>query len=185
VTTKTDTDLMNQVRDGRVGVLGTLFERHHTSLYHFCLRMTGNRQVSEDLVQDIFMRMLKHRKSFQRDTAFTPWMYRIARNASIDYLRRASRAPDAIEEMDEPVGSGPSVEEQAAQSESATLLRKALLRLPVERREVLLLSRYQFKTYEEIARSLDCSVSAVKIRAHRAIKQLRKVYQDLAQEAST
>jgi len=54
----------------------------------------------------------------------------------------------------------------------------------VERREVLVLSRYEFKTYEEIARALGCSVGAVKVRAHRAIKQLREIYLDLAEEAS-
>ncbi|HET8696072.1 MAG TPA: sigma-70 family RNA polymerase sigma factor [Gammaproteobacteria bacterium] len=60
----------------------------------------------------------------------------------------------------------------------------ALLELPVERREVLVLSRYEFKTYEEIASALGCSVGAVKVRAHRAIKQLREIYLDLAEEAS-
>ena len=81
MSTATDSELMTEVRAERVGALGTLFERHHGKLYHFCLRMTGNRGVSEDLVQDVFMRMLKHRKSFQPNTAFMPWMYRIARNA--------------------------------------------------------------------------------------------------------
>jgi RNA polymerase sigma-70 factor (ECF subfamily) len=57
--------------------------------------------------------------------------------------------------------------------------------LPLERREVLVLSRYEFKSYEEIAHALGCTVGAVKVRAHRAIKQLREVYMDLAQEGST
>ena len=65
MTTATDSVLMNRVRDGHARSLGTLFERHHVKLFHFCLRMTGNRPVSEDLVQDIFMRMLRHRKSFR------------------------------------------------------------------------------------------------------------------------
>ena len=74
--------------------LGELFERYHVPLYRFCLRMTGNTAVSEDLVQDIFMRMLKHRMSFKPNTTFTPWMYRIARNACIDHIRRLSKAPE-------------------------------------------------------------------------------------------
>jgi RNA polymerase sigma-70 factor (ECF subfamily) len=56
--------------------------------------------------------------------------------------------------------------------------------LPAERREVLVLSRYEFKSYEEIARALGCSVGAVKVRAHRAIKQLREVYLELSREAA-
>jgi RNA polymerase sigma-70 factor (ECF subfamily) len=185
VQTETDSILMGEVHGGHATALGTLFERHHAKLFHFCLRMTGNRAVSEDLVQDVFMRMLKHRRTFRPGTAFLPWMYRIARNACIDHLRRGERTPEPIEEVDAIAGDGPTAERQAQDCESARLMRRALLRLPVERREVLVMSRYQFKTYEEIARTLDCSVSAVKVRAHRAIKQLREVYRDLCEEAST
>jgi RNA polymerase sigma-70 factor (ECF subfamily) len=184
VSTATDSELMTEVRADRVGALGTLFERHHGKLYHFCLRMTGNRGVSEDLVQDVFMRMLKHRRSFQAHTTFMPWMYRIARNACIDQLRHASRAPDTVDDLDERASEELSADEQFDKGESVGLVRRALMRLPVDRREVLLLSRYEFKTYEEIARALDCSVSAVKVRAHRAVKQLRKLYNELAEEAS-
>lgn len=181
----TDTDLMLQVRDNKVGALGTLFERHHAKLFHFCLRMTGNRQVSEDLVQDVFTRMLKHRRSFRpKKTAFGPWMFRIARNACIDHLRRSGRAPSLREDFDDLPSTSPSVVARTEKQESVDLLRRALMRLPVERREVLLLSRFQFKTYDEIARSLGCSVSAVKVRAHRAVKELRLLYQELAREAS-
>ena len=64
-------------------------------------------------------------------------------------------------------------------------MRRALLQLPPDRREVLVLNRYEFKTYEEIAHALGCSVSAVKVRAHRAMKQLRDIYRDLAGEVPT
>ncbi|HXV75863.1 MAG TPA: RNA polymerase sigma factor [Candidatus Polarisedimenticolaceae bacterium] len=184
MTTVNDSVLMTDVRDGRAAALGTLFERHHARLYRFCLRMTGNRSVSEDLVQEIFMRILRHRATFRPGTAFVPWMYRIARNACIDHLRRGAAGGEALEEEETLVAGGPSVEETVERGRAAQLMRRALLRLPVERRAVLLMSRYEFKTYEEIARTLDCSVSAVKIRAYRAIKQLREVYCDLAREAA-
>jgi len=61
-------------------------------------------------------------------------------------------------------------------------MRRALLQLPAARREVLVLSRYEFQTYEEIAHALGCSVSAVKVRAHRALKQLGDIYRDLTGE---
>jgi len=186
VTTVSDSDLMAQVRDGRVEHLATLFERHHAKVYHFCLRMTGNRPVSEDLVQDVFMRMLKHRRSFRPGTAFAPWMFRIARNASVDYLRRAGRAPAAMEDLPHEAPSPDvPVAERIEQAESVDLLRRALLRLPLDKREVLLLHRFELKTYDEIARALGCSVSAVKVRAHRAMKELRRLYSGLAKEAST
>jgi len=77
----------------------------------------------------------------------------------------------------------PVGEEQHDERQSE-LVRQALLRLPAERREVLVLSRYEYKSYDEIARVLDCSVGAVKVRVHRAMKQLREIYLDMAGEVS-
>ena len=184
VTADSDSDLMTQVHDGRVAALGELFERHHAALYRFCLRMTGNRGSSEDLVQDVFMRMLKHRDSFRPETGFLPWMYRIARNACVDHLRRSSRAPESAIDLDARPGEAAPDDERLAARQQTGLIRRALLELPVEKREVLLLSRYELKSYEEIAQALGITVSNVKIRAHRAIKQLREVYHDLAKEVT-
>ena len=179
-----DSELMQQVRGGRSGALATLFERHHARLYRYCVRMTGDRAVSEDLVQDAFMKMLKYKATFRDDSTFVPWMFGIARNACVAHLRRASvdLMPEAELERAAPEEAS---EDDHAGEQQADLVRRALLALPVERREVLVLSRYEFKTYEEIARALGCSVIAVRVRVHRAIKQLREIYFDLAGETST
>ncbi|HEY8519344.1 MAG TPA: RNA polymerase sigma factor [Gammaproteobacteria bacterium] len=175
---------MREVRAGRTGALATLFERHHARLYRFCLRMTGNRQIAEDLVQDVFMRILKYRTSYKDEVEFAPWMFRIARNACADHLRRdAHEAPLSDERMDEHEANAAAGE--PAGDGRAELVRRALLALPADRREVLVLSRYEFKSYEEIARTLGCSVGAVKVRVHRAIKELRRIYLELAQEVCT
>jgi RNA polymerase sigma-70 factor, ECF subfamily len=178
-----DSELMRQVRGGRTGALATLFERHHARLYRYCLRMTGNRQISEDLVQDVFMKMLKYKSNFRDDSAFQPWMFGIARNACVAHWRRAS-ADTVLEEELEHAPHDDHTDDDHAGVQQADLVRRALLRLPPERREVLVLSRYEFKTYEEIASALGCSVVAVKVRAHRAIKQLKDIYLELAGEAS-
>ena len=65
------------------------------------------------------------------------------------------------------------------------LLRQALLRLPVDRREVLILSRFEFRNYEEIAQLLGCSVGAVKVRVHRAMNQLRQTYREMLKETES
>jgi RNA polymerase sigma-70 factor, ECF subfamily len=179
-----DSELMRQVRGGRTSALATLFERHHARLYRYCLRMTGNRQTSEDLVQDVFMKMLRYKANFRNDSVFGPWMFGIARNACVAHWRKA--AVDAVPEAE--LGGAPVEphgDDDHAGAQQAELVRRALLALPVERREVLVLSRYEFKTYEEIARTLGCSVEAVKVRAHRAIKQLRDIYKDLTGEVPT
>jgi RNA polymerase sigma factor (sigma-70 family) len=184
VDSPSDTDLMRAVSTGRTSALATLFERHHARIYRFCLRMTGDRHASEDLVQDAFMRALRYRKSFRTDSAFAPWIFRIARNACVDHLRRTAAHATGETSVEETPGQAPAAEERAAADERADLVRRALLKLPVQGREVLVLSRYEFKTYEEIARTLGCSVGAVKVRAHRAMKQLREAYLDLSQEMS-
>ena len=180
-----DSELMRQVRDGRTSVFATLFERHHARLYRYCLRMTGNRPTSEDLVQDVFMKMLKHKAQFRDDSAFMPWMYGIARNACAMHWRRAALHPVAESDLGDATLPEPYADDDHAGAEQADLVRRALLKLPAQRREVLVLSRYEFKTYEEIAEALDCTVSAVKVRAHRALKQLKDIYRDLAGEVPT
>jgi RNA polymerase sigma factor (sigma-70 family) len=175
-----DSELMRQVRRGRTGALATLFERHHARLYRYCLRMTGNRQVSEDLVQDVFMKMLKYKSNFRDDSAFQPWMFGIARNACVAHWRRASIDTAPADELEREA----HVDDDHAGAQQADLVRRALLKLPPERREVLVLSRFEFKTYEEIASALGCSVVAVRVRAHRAIKQLKGIYLELTGEAS-
>jgi RNA polymerase sigma-70 factor (ECF subfamily) len=179
----TDSELMRQVRGGRTVALATLFERHHTRVYGYCLRMTGNRSAAEDLVQDVFMKMLKYKATFKDDSELVPWMFGIARNSCLGHLKR--RANDKLpatvpadEAADERTHEEPQDERQSE------LVRQALLKLPPERREVLVLSRYEYKSYDEIARVLDCSVGAVKVRAHRAMKQLREIYLDMAGEVS-
>ena len=174
---------MRQVRDGLTAALATLFERPHARIYGYCLRMTGNRSTAEDMVQDVFMKMLKYKATFKNDSELVPWMFGIARNACLGQLRKAAvdRLPAAAHMSDT---AAAAETDEPRDEQQADLVRRALLKLPAERREVLVLSRYEYKTYDEIARVLDCSVGAVKVRAHRAMKQLREIYLEMAGEVS-
>lgn len=174
-----DEHVMAQVRDGRVEMLAILFERHHVRLFNFFLRLTGNRPLSEDLTQELFLRILKYRQTYRGESKFSTWMYQIARNLHIDQLR--SRRPeipidDLYEERPSPQ-PGPAQKAEARQD--ADLLARALERLPLRKREVLLLSRFQNLKYQEIAGLLECSVESVKVQVHRALKDLRGHYLDL------
>jgi len=84
-----DEDLMLQVRDGEVAMLGVLFDRYQTPLYNFYTKMTQDRALSEDLVQDVFLRILRYRHTYRPDTPFRAWIYQIARNARFDAARKA------------------------------------------------------------------------------------------------
>ena len=179
-----DVELMLRVRDGETGRLGMIFERHHKKLFNFFLRTIGKRQVAEDLTQEVFVRMLKSRHTFRGDRGFGPWMFRVAKNVRVDYFDRLGRAPvtdgeiAVVDQMDD----GPLPSDVAEQSQSVELLRAAMERLPAEKRELLVMARFEFLKHDEIASLLDCKVGTVKVRVHRVIKELAQIYQQLASE---
>lgn len=170
----TDDHLMTRVQEGDVGQLGVLFERYHVPLYSFFVRLTGDRMVSEDLVQEVFLRMLKYRHTY-RGGQFTAWMYQIARNARGDHYRKW-RAGEELPAADTLPSPQRSISDSLETQQDHDLLQTALACLPDDKREVLLLSRYQRLKYDEIAELLGCTVTAVKLRVHRAMKDLRAQY---------
>src|SRR5205823_11720081 len=91
---ETDETLMLLVRGGDVARLGVLFDRHHRALFDFFARMTGSRTAAEDLVQDVFFRMLKYRDTFRVESRFKAWMFRIARNAGFDHFKKYQTETD-------------------------------------------------------------------------------------------
>jgi RNA polymerase sigma factor (sigma-70 family) len=183
VSSLTDQSLMQQVRDGDVGKLGILFERHHGMLFSFLLRLTGDRTLSEDLVQEVFVRLLKYRHTYRGESQFTTWMFQIARNLRVDHFRKHRREGDLNEEQATDYASpDPTPGEQVVQNQEARLLKDALSRLSPEKREVLLLTRFHNLKHEEIAEILGCSVPSVKARVFRAMQDLRESYFELTGE---
>lgn len=182
-----DHELMLAVRAGEIRQLGELFERYNRRLYGFFLRLTNQSAVSEDLVQIVFYRILKYRHTYRDEGKFTAWIFHLARRVAADHFRKNNTAPvstDPADLLDHPTAE-PQPSERAAAAEDVTLLRSALARLPMEQREVLVLSRLQQLDHREIARLLDCSVGAVKVRVHRALKELRDLYFKIRQEKTT
>jgi RNA polymerase sigma-70 factor (ECF subfamily) len=179
VSAEHDDRLMTAVRDGEVSQLGVLFERHHRALFNFFLRLTGDRQASEDLVQDVFFRILKGRFTYRPGTQFRTWMYQVARSAHVDRYRSRPRESASDPDTLSAVSEGPAPGTALEREQEAALLRRALEELPVEKREVLVLSRFQGLKYQEIAALLGCEEGAVKVRVFRAIKALREIYLDL------
>jgi RNA polymerase sigma-70 factor (ECF subfamily) len=175
----TDNELMENVRDGRVEKLAVLFERYQTMLYNFFLRLTGNRAASEDLVQEVFMRVLKYRAGYMGDSRFNVWLFQIARNAHVDYLRKRKSTLPLDGQYVETPSREPLPEVAYEANREAELVRRALDRLPVQKRELLVLFRFQNLKLREIAELLGCQVGTVKAQVHRALKDLSRIYLDL------
>jgi RNA polymerase sigma factor (sigma-70 family) len=180
---ESDETVMLAVRNGDVEKLGLLFERHHRALFDFFAKMTGSRTVAEDLVQDVFFRILKYRNTFRAESRFTTWMFHIARNARSDYYKKHGSECAAFEDgKDELQGGFPLPGLELEQEEQTILLQCALFKLPPEKREILVLSRYQELKYAEIAELLGCELGTVKVRIYRAMKELRDIFFKLSSE---
>jgi RNA polymerase sigma-70 factor (ECF subfamily) len=164
--------IMREVREGDVGKLETLFDRHYQGLFRYFLYLTGNRAASEDLSQEVFFRILKYRHTYQPEAGFRAWLYQIGRNVYADYLGKQKPEVALTEETGEIRGSDAPVDRQVQRKQEALLLRRALASLPGEKREVLIMSRFLDLKYEEIAAVLKCEVGTVKVRVYRAMREL-------------
>lgn len=171
---------MLEVRNGAGERLGVLFDRYQAPLYNFYAKLTGDRTLSEDLVQEVFLRILKYSRSYQPGTPFRAWIYQIARNARVDHYRKTPKQVAFEPEM------APAIKpkDAAQESQETELLHRALMQMPEEKREILILSRFQELKYEEIARLLGCELGTVKTRIHRAIQELRQNFRRLEGSAA-
>jgi RNA polymerase sigma-70 factor (ECF subfamily) len=162
-------------------MLGVLFDRYQAPLFNFYSKMTQDRTVSEDLVQEVFLRILRYRQTYRPGTTFRTWMYQIARNTRIDQVRKVRPESPLTSEPLAPTRASDDAERQ----QEAQLLQRALMHLPEDKREILVLSRFQELKYDEIGRLLGCETGAVKVRVHRALQQLREVYLTLENNPAT
>jgi RNA polymerase sigma-70 factor (ECF subfamily) len=178
--TFSDHELMLAVRDGDLPKLGDLFERHHRPLYGFFVHLTGDRISSEDLVQLVFFRILKYRRTYRDEGKFSAWIYHIARRIASDHGREMSRTPvvrgntGEFDPADLLADEGPDPAERMTRDDDLAILRRSVASLPHEHREVLVMSRFQHIPHKDIATLLNTSTGAVKARVHRAMKILRE-----------
>jgi RNA polymerase sigma factor (sigma-70 family) len=182
-----DTALMTKVRDGDLDKLGLLFERYKRPLYGFFYGMNREQDLSEDLVQNTFLRILKYKHLFRGESAgqtgggdFRAWMFHIARNVNIDHHRKNRiKANDDVDDWHDKLGHHENRSAEMQQDEEKQMLSMAMDRLPEEKREILLLSKYQEKKYHEIGEILGCTESAVKVKVFRALQELKVIYKQL------
>lgn len=176
-----DKQLMMQVKSGQLDRLGMLFERYHRLLFQFFYRQCRDAPVSEDLVQSVFLRMLKYRHSYRGDGAFKTWMFHIARNVRYDQFQRKP-TPD-LQNIDDWEDQLPdphfSPGEAVIRREELAILRRAIQLLPPEHREIIVLSKLQDLPYQAIAEMLGCTVGHVKVKVFRAMRRLKQAYAEL------
>lgn len=168
---------MIKVKEGELDQLGLLFERYHRLLFSFFYNRSQNVSLSEDLVQNVFVRILKYRHNFRGDGEFKSWIFHIARNVHYDYQRKRRISPAGqLEEWEGEIRDDSNSQcEKIIQREEMDQLKAALQQLDPDKREVIVLAKLKGMPYKEIGRLLGCSEGAVKVRVFRALKTLKEI----------
>lgn len=173
-----DEALMAAVGADDLDRLVPLFERYHGPLFNFLYRLTNDRETSEDLTQTVFERILKYRASYQATQPFRAWVYQMARNVHADHWHRHQklRAAADVDEAERTGHLRGAAFTQMRTAGHADDLHEALALLPTPQREILVLHRFQGFGYEEIGQLLGCTAENARVKAHRALQALRKIY---------
>lgn len=144
--------------------IARIYSRHKDSLYTFCLYVTGDRQLSEDVVQETFLTLMNHRDSLEVRSSLKGWLFICARNLTYNLLKRRSQNPDVYEIADPTL----SIETQL-------FIENVLSRLSVDERELVLLREHQQFSVRELSEMLGLSEEAVRVRLYRIRKKMQSL----------
>lgn len=187
-----DADIVALAQQGRERAFRELVRRYERPVFSLVYRMVRDREAAEDLAQDSFVKVLNHIDRYRPEFKFSSWIFKIANNVAIDYLRK--RQVDTVSMDGSPhAGSAAEIEassfEVASRGETAldeleareigTAIERAIAKLRPEYRACIMLRHIEGRSYEEIAATLDLPLGTVKTYIHRARNELRTYLQEL------
>ena len=175
----TDQQLISQTLDGQTAAFGMLVRKYQNRLFNSMVHLLRNQSDAEDVVQDAFLLALRKLDSFQGNSQFYTWLFRIAHNTAISKLRRKKptvslESTESNQRLDFP-DDGPAVSEDLERRERQSGLMRAMDMLSGEHREILILREMEEQSYETISEILDLPVGTVRSRLHRARSQLKEL----------
>jgi RNA polymerase sigma-70 factor (ECF subfamily) len=166
-----DVQLMLNAGEGNLQSFEELVLKHQKAVLNAAYRYTGNPSVAEELTQDVFVRVFRAAKSYRPEARFSTWLFTIVRNVCMNYKMREGKQDhqmDAENDLAEISQSQENPEQRAIRRELEEKIQKAIMSLPESLRMPLILSQFHQMPYEEVAKVLELSVAAVKVRIHRA-----------------
>jgi RNA polymerase sigma-70 factor, ECF subfamily len=187
-----DASLVAEYLAGQPRAFDALVDRYQTRLLNFIYRTVGDRERSEDLVQEVFIRVHRHLARFDRAKKFSTWIYTIASNLAKNELRNRSRNPIVLFQT---MTSGWDDEERPLEFEDPTarpddlfrkrhvrsLVEQTVAQLPQHHREVFVLRELEGRSYEEIAEITHCNLGTVKSRLNRARSSFAEIIEPALQ----
>lgn len=174
---RSDEELMLAYQAGDAGAFDTLYQRHRGRLFRFLAREAGSTEAGEEIYQEAWLRLIRHRHEYRVDAAFGTYLYRIAHSCLVDHLRRRGRLwrlEDPHAELPEDAACAlPTPEAEWGRALTAQALARCMAALPDEQREVFLLREEAGHSLPEIADITGSGLEAVKSRLRYALKKLR------------
>lgn len=181
MTREQEAAVIRKVLNGDTNAYEALVREYEKNVYNLALRMTGNSEDAYDMSQEAFIKAYNSLTSFRGDSKFSVWLYRIVSNVCLDFLRSRNRRPTSSLSMEN--DDGEEVELDIADEEQTPekllergltrdAVRRGLLSLPDDHRQILLLREIEGLSYDEISEALGLEVGTVKSRIFRARKKL-------------
>lgn len=178
-----DRQLIESALAGDRAAFEGLVHRYQDRLYAAMFQVVGSAEEAEDVVQDAFVRAFLKLHTFQNNSQFFTWLYRIAFNSALSRIRRR-RGTTSLDQTREVLGEEPSGGDEAPdarllQDERIDMVRTALRRLSDDHRAILVLREMEDHAYEQIAEILEISIGTVRSRLSRARAQLKLVLEEM------
>ena len=177
-----NSELVKKSQLGDKSAFEELVKRHQDLVFSLSFKLTGNRELANDVAQESFIRAWKAIEKFRGDSTFGTWIYRITVNTAWTLRKKAKKHYSLnIEDTQEPVVIGEKKDPElvAINSDLSVVLRKALNQIPLEQRIIVELKNIEGRSHKEIADYLDISVTAAKVRLHRAHQKLRNILEEI------
>lgn len=168
-------DLLLKLRDGNEAAFSELYDRYAKRIAAKLLRLLKSRELAQDILQDVFIKLWDVRQSVDPEHSFPAYLYRIAVNLSANAYRKSLREAYMRSRIDSAKAGYNHVEESVFGKEDASILHEALSKLPERQREVFILHKLEGKSYKEISELLAITPSAVNQHIQRATKTLRNI----------
>ena len=177
-----NSELVRKSQLGDKAAFEQLVIRHQDLVFSLAYKLTGNREMANDVAQEAFIRAWKAIEKFRGDSTFSTWIYRITVNTAWTLRKKAEKhntlniddtyEPIVIDEKKDP-------ELVAINSDLSSVLINALDKIPIEQRIIVELKNIEGRSHKEIADYLDISVTAAKVRLHRAHQKLRQILEEV------
>ncbi len=174
--------VIDRVLKGDVDAFGILVKRYEKQIVNYIFRMIGDYQDALELSQEVFLKAYLALKTYRSEYSFSTWLYRIAKNRTIDFIRKRKLSTVSIEGQGDEDSVKPQYEDAGLKPDEVfekkrkeKLVGKAVSKLPLEYREVIIMYHVDGLKYEEIAEILDLPIGTVKNRIFRARKILKEI----------